>query len=134
MGAWGYEIFDNDTACDWLDSLTVCDDLSWIETTLETSINAEDHLDVDQASEALAACEAIAHLRGRPGLHEASLDQLNRWVDRHKHLNTDHLVPLATQALARITSDDCQLKQQWQQTDQFEQWVATVEDVGRRIV
>lgn len=133
MGAWGHEIFDNDVACDWLDSLVMRDDLSWIEATLEQIIQTAGFFDADQASAALAACEALAHLRGRPGLHEASLDELKRWADQHRHLDTDYLVPMANQALARISSADCELKLLWQEGDQSEKWVATVEDVGRRI-
>jgi len=133
MGAWGHEIFDNDTACDWLDRLRAHDDISWIESTLEKVSQASGNIDADDASAALAACETLAHMRGRPGLHEASLDELQQWVDQHKHLDTDHLVPVAQQALARINSDDCQLKQLWQQAEQYEKWIATVEDVGRRI-
>ena len=134
MGAWGHEIFDNDAACDWLDSLVMRDDLSWIEAALAKVNQREGFLYADEAIAALAACETIAHLRGRPGLHEASLDELKQWTDRHRHLNTDHLVHPASVALARINSDDCELKLQWQQSDQFDKWLATVEDVGHRIV
>lgn len=134
MGAWGHEIFDNDAACDWLDSLLVRDDLSWIQVTLEQVNQSSDLCDADQASAALAACETLAHLRGRPGLHEASLDQLKRWVEQHKHLDTDPLVPSATQAIARISSDQCELNQLWQESEQYEKWMATVVDVGRRII
>lgn len=133
MGAWGQEIFDNDAACDWLESLLVRDDLAWIEQSLKQVNQAEGNIDAATASAALAACETLARLRGRPGLHEAPLDQLKQWTDEHKHLNTNDLVPLATQALARIQSDDCQLRQQWRQTDHYDQWLATVEDVARRI-
>ncbi|WDI44851.1 DUF4259 domain-containing protein [Bremerella sp. P1] len=133
MGAWGHEIFDNDAACDWLDSLLVRDDLSWIEIALEQVNQEGSDFDSDDASAALAACETLAYLRGRPGLHEASLDQLKQWADQHNHLNTDPLVPLATKVLARIHSDACPLNRLWQQAEQYDKWLATVEDVGRRI-
>jgi len=133
MAAWGHEIFDNDAACDWLDRLLVQDDLAWIEATLEEVNRADSNISADQASAALAACEALAHLRRRPGLHEASLDQLKAWADQHQHLATDPLVPLAAQAIERINSDDCELKRLWEQTEQYDQWLATVADVGRRI-
>ncbi|MFN3149475.1 DUF4259 domain-containing protein [Bremerella sp.] len=133
MGAWGHEIFDNDAACDWLDCLLVRGNLSSIEETLQKVNQAGDSCDADDASAALGACEALAHLRGRPGLHEASLDQLKQWADRHNHLCTDHLVPLAIAAIARIKSDDSELKQLWEESDQYDAWVSTLEDVGRRI-
>ncbi|MEW4563540.1 DUF4259 domain-containing protein [Bremerella sp. JC770] len=133
MGAWGHEIFDNDAACDWLDSLIVRDDLSWIESALEKVSQTDGFFHATEASAALAACETLAHLRGNPGLHAASLDELKRWVEQHRHLNSDHLVPVASTALVRIESDDCELKLHWQQGEQFDKWIATVEDVGRRL-
>lgn len=133
MGAWGYEIFDNDAACDWQVQLFASDDLSLIEASLQSVVEAGDFIDTYEASEALAACETIAHLRGRPGLHEAPFDNLSAWVNGHKHLPVEPLVPLAKQALQRIVSDDCDLKQVWQETDYFDKWLATVEDVASRI-
>ncbi len=133
MGAWGHEIFDNDAACDWLDRLLVRDDLVWIETTLDQVNQADGSIDADTASAALAACETLAYLRGRPGLHEAPLDPLKQWVDQHQHLSTDHLTAPAQAALDRINSDDCQLKQYWQDAQHYDQWAATVDDVARRI-
>ena len=133
MGAWGHEIFDNDAACDWLDRLLVRDDLVWIETTLDQVNQADDTIDIEQASAALAACETLAFLRGRPGLHEAPLDSLKQWADAHQHLGTDHLVAPAAAALGRINSDQCQLKQSWQEANQYDPWAATVDDVARRI-
>ena len=133
MGAWGHEIFDNDAACDWLDSLLARDDLSFIEAALVKVNHSDDYCDADDASAALGACEAVAHLRGRPGLHEASLDQLKQWADQHNHLDTDYLVPLAHEAIDRIKSDDCELKELWEESDQYDDWVSTLEDVGRRI-
>ncbi|RCS40592.1 DUF4259 domain-containing protein [Bremerella cremea] len=133
MGAWGYEIFDNDAACDWQVELFASDDLSPIQAPLQSVVESGDFIDSYSASEALAACEAIAHLRGRPGLQEAPLDDLSAWVSQHKHLPIAPLVPLAKQALQRIVSDECDLKRAWQETDDFDKWLATVEDVRSRI-
>ncbi len=133
MGAWGHEIFDNDAACDWQDRLLVGDDIAPIQDALQRVIDSAEGVNVDDASQALAACEALAHLRGRPGLQEAPLDALSAWANQHKEASTEVLVPLAKLALQRIVADDCELKQLWQTTDQFDPWLATVEDVGRRV-
>ncbi|PQO31663.1 DUF4259 domain-containing protein [Blastopirellula marina] len=133
MGAWGHEIFDNDSACNWQDQLLAGDNIAPIQTALQRVIDAEDRVDADSARQALAACEALAHLRGRPGLQEAPLDALSAWANQHKDVPTDPLIPLAKLALPRIASDDCELKQAWCETDQFDLWLATVEDVARRV-
>ncbi|WP_158262396.1 MULTISPECIES: DUF4259 domain-containing protein [Pirellulaceae] len=133
MGAWGYEIFDNDSACDWQEDLLASDDIVPIQTALLRVTEAEDFVDLDEASQALAACEALAHLRGRPGLQEAPLDELSAWASQHKELPTGPLVPIAKLALERIKTDECELKQLWQDSDEFDKWLATVEDVSRRV-
>lgn len=133
MGAWGHEIFDNDFACNWQERLLAGDDIAPIRDALQSVIDSEDRVAEESACRALAACEALAHLRGRPGLQEAPLDALSAWVNQHKDMPTDPLVPLAKQALQRIASDECELKQVWRETDQFDLWLATVEDVARRV-
>ncbi|MEW4454834.1 DUF4259 domain-containing protein [Bremerella sp. JC817] len=135
MGAWGHEIFDNDAACDWQDRLLRSDDLALIEESLSVVANVPEGetIDASDGSQMLAACEALAHLRGRPGLHEASMDALANWVQSHSHLATDTLVPVAQVALERVVSDDSELKQLWAEGDQLSLWLATVEDVSRRI-
>ncbi|GAA4432374.1 DUF4259 domain-containing protein [Bremerella cremea] len=135
MGAWGHEIFDNDAACDWQDRLLRSDDLALIEESLSRVAHAPagETINASDGSQMLAACEALAHLRGRPGLHEASIDALASWAQSHSHLATDSLVPVAQVALERVVSDDSELKQLWAEGNQLSLWLATVEDVSRRI-
>ena len=67
MGAWDATSFGNDTANDWAYDLEKCDDLSYIESTLQEVLDTgDDYLDSDPASEAIAAAEVLAWLRGRP--------------------------------------------------------------------
>ena len=134
MSVWGHEIFDNDTACYWQDKLLVGEGLSLIEATL-VKVAQSDPQDVQIADccEALAACEALSHLRGKPGLHETSLDALADWTQGQRGADIAALVPLAKQALLRIMSKDCPLNRQWQDSADYDQWLATVDDVAGRI-
>lgn len=134
MGAWGHEIFDNDSACDWQEKLVASDDLSPIQEAFQRVLEADDYLEVDEASEALAACEVLAHLRGRPGIQEASIDDLAKWANDHKGLPHEQLTPIAQAVLDRIEADDSELKELWEETNDFDKWLATVEDVRRRLV
>ncbi|MHC2069240.1 DUF4259 domain-containing protein [Bremerella sp. T1] len=134
MGAWGYEIFDNDTACDWQDRLLRSKGVCLIEEALQDVVDtSQGKIDTDVAIRMLAACEALAHLRGRPGLQEASLDCLAAWSQSQQGVETDHLVSLAHQALPRIKSEACQLRRLWEVSGQYDQWLATIDDVARRI-
>ncbi len=68
MGAWGVLAFDNDTANDWAYGLDGVDDLGLVESAFdEVAEVGGDDLDSDLACNALAACEVLARLRGRPG-------------------------------------------------------------------
>lgn len=133
MGAWGHEIFDNDAACDWQDELLAGDNLRPIEKAFHAVLGSESVIDADDASQALAACETLAHMRGRPGLQEASLDALVEWVRNHDSLPYQALVPDALKVLKRIESDDCELKELWQKSGEFDKWLSTVRDVRNRL-
>ena len=85
MGAWGVLAFDNDTANDWASELEEADDLSIVESAFrELEEAAEDYLDADVASIALAACEVIARLLRNPGYSNASTEGIDSWVAAHK--------------------------------------------------
>lgn len=133
MGAWGHEIFDNDAACDWEVKLLASDDLTPIEEAVHRVLRSESYVDSDDASQALAACETLAHLRGRPGLQEASLDAIVEWVKNHQSLSHQSLVPDALKAIELIESDECELKELWEDANELEKWLATVRDVRHRL-
>ena len=92
MGAWETDPFGNDTACDWQYELEETDDLSSIESTLETiqAVGSE-YLDASDAEEAIAAADAIARLKGNfyvknsytnlsmPGLSSILSNRLRVW-------------------------------------------------------
>jgi hypothetical protein len=68
MGAWGELAFDNDAANDWAYGLDDVDDLSLVESALQViEAVGSGYLDQDIACNALAACEVLARLRGKPG-------------------------------------------------------------------
>lgn len=133
MGAWGHEIFDNDAACDWEEKLLAGDDLRPVEEAFRDVLESGSGVDADDASQALAACETLAHMLGRPGLQEASLDALAEWVRNHKSLPYQILVPNALKVLERIESEDCHLWELWKEADELDKWLATVRDVRQRL-
>ncbi|MBI1248506.1 DUF4259 domain-containing protein [bacterium] len=140
MSVWGHEIFDNDSACDWQEKLLASEGLSMVEGTLGiVAQSTPEDTKLVECCQALAACEALAHLRGKPGLHETSLDALAQWAQRNRGTDTAGVVPLAKQALQRILSKDCPLNRYWQDSPAadkslaYQQWLATVDDVAARI-
>jgi hypothetical protein len=138
MGAWGCGSFENDEALDWVYDLEQSKDLSLIAGTLNAvTESVDDYLDATDCSMALAAAETVAALAGRP---ESSLpEEVARWVkERQKESSQEHslvdesVMAKARQAIEAILSDS-ELKELWEETDDLEQWKATVTDLLKRL-
>jgi hypothetical protein len=138
MGAWGWGSFENDEALDWVFELEQSKDLSVITGTLDANIDSDDdYLDATDCSMALAAAETVAALAGRP---EPSLpEEVARWVkDRQKESSQEgpfvdeSVTAKARRAIEAILSDS-ELKELWEETDELEQWKATVTDLLVRL-
>ena len=84
MGAWGNNTFENDTACDWGYTLEEAADLAPVEAAIAAVLDADGrYIDADAASEALAACEVIARLKGNWGVRDSYTESIDRWVESH---------------------------------------------------
>lgn len=138
MGAWGWGSFENDEALDWVFDLEQSRDLSVIAATLDTILDNEDgYLDATDCSMALAAAETLAALAGRP---EPELpEEVASWVkDRQQEssqegpLVDESLVDRARRATEAVLFDS-ELKELWEETDEFERWEATVADLLGRL-
>ena len=76
MGAWGVLAFDNDDANDWAYGLEDADDLSLIESAFKTVEEEEDYLESPDACNALAACEVLARLNGKPAYQNSYTEKV----------------------------------------------------------
>jgi hypothetical protein len=138
MGAWGWGSFENDEALDWVFDLEQSRDFSAIAATLDTILdNEDDYLDATDCSMALAAAETVAALTGWP--EPALPEEVASWVkDRQQESSQEgppvdeSLVVRARRATEAILSDS-ELKELWEETDEFERWEATVADLLRRL-
>jgi len=134
MGAWGHGVFDNDTACDWSYSLEECTDLSLIKESLAAVVDpGDEYLDSDPACEALAACDAIARLRGKFGVRNSYTETVDNWAGAHSTLDAAPLLGLAHQVIDRITSDKSELFELWKESDEFDEWLASIEELRSRL-
>lgn len=89
MGAWEFGPFDNDDALDWLGDFLESPDsgLAWapgsgckaarVRRALRRPYRNK-HLDMGVTEEAVAACEVIAALRGKPAA--SAPDELRAWA------------------------------------------------------
>ena len=133
MGAWGELAFDNDSANDWAYSLDEADDLAPVEAALsEVESVGSGYLEVDAASAALAACEVLARLQGRPGYTNAYTEKVDRWVATHPQVVPPALINRGSSAIDRILSQNSELRELWEESD-AEAWLAGVADLRGRL-
>ena len=133
MGAWSTESFGNDIACDWAYELEETSDLSYVRETIQRVLDSGDEpLDADVASEAIAAVEVVARLKGNFGLRDADSEATDTWVETHSQPPPPDLIVLAAQALDRILIQPSELLELWEESDEFEAWKHAVSDLKRR--
>lgn len=134
MGAWSHDSFGNDDACDWAYRLEDCDDLSLIESTLDTVLAVgDDYLESPEAAEAIAAAEAVARLQGHFGICDSYSETLDAWVRKMRLQPSPALAGKAQRALDRIVGEASELRELWDESDEGETWTAAVKELRARI-
>jgi len=133
VGTWGVLAFDNDEACDWAYGLDDVHDLSLVEEAFRIVEGAERGLlEQGDAAEALAACEVVARLRGRPGYQNAYTEKVDRWVSAHRITPTAELIARGDAVIARILGDRSEMLELWEDAGSDE-WLAAVSDLRQRM-
>jgi hypothetical protein len=133
MGAWGTGIFDNDGAGDLIANLRETDDLSVLEEAFDMVLDTgEDYLEVDGGQEALAAAALICRLRGSGDDYLTDDDDIAAWVERARPMLTESLAQKAREAVERTVTEPSEIIELWQDTDDFDAWQATVDDLSSR--
>lgn len=133
MGAWGPGTFDNDEACDWAYGLDACNDLSLVDQALSDALNAgAEYLDASVASQALAAAEAVARLKGNFGARNAYTGTVDKWVATHPFKPPADLVARALAVIDRVVAEPSELLDLWTDSDDAPAWREAVADLRRR--
>ncbi len=133
MGAWGVLAFDNDDANDWAYDLEEAGNLSLVESAFGTVEEAEDYLEAPDASNALAACEVLARLNGKPGYKNSYTEKVDEWVAAHPQTPSPALIERANAVIDRILGENSELKELWAESDENGTWLESVEDLRRRL-
>ena len=127
--------FDNDMANDWAYGLEETDDLSLVKSAfVELDQGAdEDGLDSDLACNALAACEVLARLLGRPGYNDSYTEKVDDWVKAHRSVPPPALIVRANAAIDRVLAEDSELRELWDESEEGETWRKSVEELRARL-
>jgi hypothetical protein len=130
MGAWGTASFENDAACDWVYELERSQGDEFLMKTLKEA-QTQEYLDSHEACCAIGAAEVVTALMSRPcpGL----MDGIEKWVASHRDLPTNDLAEQARRSLERILSAKSELLELWEDSDELENWKASLHDLQRRL-
>ncbi|MGN6740633.1 DUF4259 domain-containing protein [Dyella sp.] len=127
MGAWSHEPFGNDTACDWAYGLDEQRDFSLVAKAIQAVLdNGPDYLDSDLASEAIAAAEVLAKALGRGTQADSYTEEVDAWVRSIGSKPSQDLLSKANGALARIMGPDSELRELWEESDDFGSWESSI--------
>lgn len=133
MGSWGFTNFDNDTAQDFVADVEE-GGIDRIVSAIEVikTIEEDAYLDSDLCSEALAAIEYIATAKGH--MAEDFPEDAEDWVTAHKaQLQIIRgIVGKCKDAIDRIKNNS-ELKELWEETEDFENWNKVLDDLNTRI-
>jgi len=133
VGAWGVLAFDNDDANDWAYDLDGVSDLSLVKSAFEQmEAVGSGYLEQGLACNALAACEVLARLRGRPGYTNAYTDKVDKWVATHQIDPPMGLITRGEAAVVRILGPESELRELWEEAGDQE-WRAAVDDLRSRM-
>lgn len=136
MGTWAVDAFGNDYAQDWAQDLHETSNMDAVEDTLNTALDtAAGELDAPFAAEALVAIEVLARLQGKGGARSEDSALVDEWVDARKPKAKPRadLAEKALRALERILSDDSELRELWEDSEHYEAWRASVDDLRARL-
>ncbi len=132
MGAWGDKAFENDSACDWFGELE-SEGVSALRAmlTLVAEFDADDYLDVDEGSAAIAAAEIVAAALGK-GRDRLSDDAL-AWLDANPAAITPADRALAQRAVARVDGDESELRALWDENGADTAWHLGIRELQARL-
>lgn len=141
MGTWAVDAFGNDFALDWAQDLQESKDLFFIEDTLNNVLSPDsaDYLEAPFAAEGLAAIEVLARLygqRGTAGEEDENTEDVDAWVEEVSKKATKRrtdLIEKSQRAIGHILSERSELRELWQDSEHYEAWRASVEELKQRI-
>ena len=131
MGAWSYEPFGNDTACDWAYELEESEGYTAIIDAFNQIIemSTEEYIDADIGCVAHAAAEVLVKSFGRGAEEEDLPEAVEKWLEQNKSKTNYALIPKAIRALDLLTSENSELDELWRDSDDYEQWVQNIDEL-----
>lgn len=131
MGTWGIGSFENDDAADFMIDLLDSGDLSLIREVLDNVLTSTEYVEAPDAALAIVAAEVAAAALGRATRAAQQEAGLADWLARIRPTIDDDLRQQAVNALRRILAEHSELRELWEDTEEFRDWQATVTDLDQ---
>ncbi|RYG97568.1 MAG: DUF4259 domain-containing protein [Alphaproteobacteria bacterium] len=133
MGAWGSGSFDNDDAGDFLSDATESGDLSLLLEVFDNVLTSTEYVEAPDATQAIVAAEIVAAALGRSTLAAQREEDLTRWLARIRPTIDGELAGKARNALARILAPNSELRELWEESEDFSDWQASVTELQQQL-
>lgn len=133
MGAWDHNNFENDDASEFMfdvlsDGLKAVSEA--LSVVLETSV--DDYLEAPEGHVALAAIEIVATINGNPP--EEVPNDITVWIKNNPDAKIDESLTIQAQnAFNRILNDNSELNELWEESDDYDLWLESINDLKDRI-
>lgn len=132
MGAWGTGPFENDDALDWAYELDEAPELSTVRDALAATMDTDGYLEAPEAARAVGAAVVVAatfdgDLRGLP-------TEVVGWIRDHPDAAARGDARLAVDALARVVSEESELRAVWADAPDGAAWAGEVVKLRVRLV
>lgn len=129
MGTWGIGSFENDDAADFMIDALESGDLSLLGEMFDNVLTSTEYVEAPDATVAIAAAEIVAAALGRPTPAAQQEEGLTEWLARIRPTLDADLATRARTALTRILADNSELRELWEETDEFQDWQAVVTEL-----
>lgn len=133
MGTWALHSFGNDDAGDLVGDLVEGTDLSPVQEALERVQSTAGYLEAPEAQQGIAACEVVALVLGHPSAASQAEEELTAWVARVKPSLGTGVVSQAVDVVDRVLAQDSELRELWEESDEFKDWQADVAALRARL-
>ncbi len=133
MANRGIGSFDNDDARDFLAEVTAGGDLSLVREVFDNVLTSTEYVEAADARQAIAAAEIVAAALGRATPAGQGQDRLGRWLAQLRPRVAPDLVAQAEAALTRILARNSELRELWEDTEEFAEWRAAVDELREQL-
>ncbi|KAF1026579.1 MAG: hypothetical protein GAK29_01198 [Acinetobacter bereziniae] len=132
MGTWSHEPFGNDIASDWAYEFEENDGYEVIEDAFDQIIDmaTEEFIDSDIGCIAHAAAEVLAKsFTDGVAENEYYPEPVEKWLQHNQHKHNYELIPKALLALNLLISENSELDELWQDSDDYEDWTKNIAEL-----